>query len=319
MNSGATASPGGRRSVCAYVEPRELWERNTVLANAFCTSDDRVRLAQSALDEAQADRTRMLAAFAVVVGDDGTVAGMMGLAEREVRVARRTVGREGARTVAANLLTRMSDSSADMNGEPGQPVPEVQVPFPRTDPNPAPASPPYPAPPPQMGTSYSQTGSSYSPTGSSYSQPSSSYPTSTTSYPAAPPEEPIWAEPAQTTGPVWSPSMDSVLVWSWHSGLDLQVVANELGLELRTVLQRVQTLAAEGQLAKADQVTPRDYTTTSRDYPTPSREYAGASSREYVGGTREYSGRHRRNDEPMEFSDTGSFGLGGLFSTASWS
>lgn len=301
MNSRASASPGPGRSVCAYVEPRELWERNTVLANAFCTSDDRVRLAQSALDEAQADRTRMLAAFAVVVGDDGTVAGMMGLPEREVRVARRTVGREGARTVAANLLTRMSDQSADAGGEPVQTAGETTASFPRAEP---------------AGASVSV------PPVSPYTAAQPSQPTGTYSVP--PVEEQTWAEPvqpvpsAQPASPVWSPSMDSVLVWSWHSGLDLQVVANELGLELRTVLQRVQTLAAEGQLVKADQVGPRDYATGSWDHSVPSREYA-SGSRDYATGSREYSGRHRRHEEPMEFSDTGSFGLGGLFSSASWS
>lgn len=301
MNSGATASPGPGLSVCAYVEPRELWERNTVLANAFCTSDDRVRLAQSALDEAQADRTRMLAAFAVVVGDDGTVAGMMGLPEREVRVARRTVGREGARTVAANLLTRMSDQSSDMGGEPAQTASENPASFPRAEPDAVPV----PAPPV-----------------SPYTTAQPLHPTGAYSIPAV--EEQTWPEPvqpvpsAQPAGPVWSPSMDSVLVWSWHSGLDLQVVANELGLELRTVLQRVQTLAAEGQLVKADQVAPRDYMNGSRDHSVSSREYA-TGSRDYATGSREYSGRHRRHEEPMEFSDTGSFGLGGLFSSASWS
>jgi hypothetical protein len=246
----------------------------------------------------------MLAAFAVVVGDDGTVAGMMGLPEREVRVARRTVGREGARTVAANLLTRMSDQSADMGGEPVQTTGETPASFPRAEP----ASVPVSAPPVSPYTT---------------AQPSQT--TGTYSVPAV--DEQIWAEPvqpvhpvppAQSASPVWSASMDSVLVWSWHSGLDLQVVANELGLELRTVLQRVQTLAAEGQLVKADQVAPRDYSTGSRDNSVPSRDYA-TGSRDYATGSREYSGRHRRHEEPMEFSDTGSFGLGGLFSSASWS
>ncbi|MGW2563508.1 hypothetical protein ACWCXB_30650 [Streptomyces sp. NPDC001514] len=260
------------------MEPRELWERNTVLAKAFCASDDRVRLAQSALDEAQADRTRMLAAFAVVVGDDGTVAGMMGLQEREVRVARRTVGREGARNVAANLLTRISDTApaGETGGEPSQSASDPHVPFPRTEPAPPVAtSVPYTAPQAQYTAPQAQPNGSHS---------------------AAPAEEQIWAEPAQAAVPVWSSSMDSVLVWSWHSGLDLQVVANELGLELRTVLQRVQHLAAEGRLVKSEPMGSRDYSSPGRDY----------------------SGRHRRNEESLEYSDSGAFSLGGLFSTASW-
>ncbi|MGW7366473.1 hypothetical protein ACWGI8_24315 [Streptomyces sp. NPDC054841] len=273
------------------MEPRELWERNTVLAKAFCAGDDRVRLAQSALDEAQAERTRLLAAFAVVVGDDGTVAGMMGLQEREVRVARRTVGREGARNVAANLLTRMTDPTGEMGGEAGPVASETHASFPRAETSTAAAaSAPYTAPTDRASNSYS----------------------------AAAAEEQMWAEPPQVSGPIWSPSMDSVLVWSWHSGLDLQVVANELGLELRTVLQRVQVLAAEGHLVKSDQVASRDYSSGSRDYSGGSRDYSGGS-RDYSSGSRDYSGRHRRNEDTLaEFSNAGAFGLGGLFSSAAW-
>ncbi|MEU2432561.1 hypothetical protein ABZ611_24190 [Streptomyces sp. NPDC007861] len=246
-----------------------------MLAKAFCASDDRVRLAQSALDEAQADRSRMLAAFAVVVGDDGTVAGMMGLQEREVRIARRTVGREGARTVAANLLTRASEQSGEpgsetAHGGAGQPVTEPHASYPRAETaQTAAASAPHTAQQPQV----------------------------VSGWPTAGAEEQTWTEPAQTTVPVWSPSMDSVLVWSWHSGLDLQVVANELGLELGTVLQRVQILAAEGHLVKTtNQVTSMDYSSASR----------------------EYSGRHRRNEASSDYTDSGAFGLGGLFSAAAW-
>ncbi|WP_425472032.1 hypothetical protein [Streptomyces piniterrae] len=56
------------------------------------------------MDEAQADRLRVLAAFAVTVGSTGAVADLFGLSEREVRVARRTVGKEDARAVADDLL-----------------------------------------------------------------------------------------------------------------------------------------------------------------------------------------------------------------------
>ena len=86
------------------MDSRELWERNAVLAEAFCVSDDQVAAAQTTLDEAQADRTRLLAAFAVTVGSDTAVGRLLGLAEREVRMARRTVGKEDARRVAQHLL-----------------------------------------------------------------------------------------------------------------------------------------------------------------------------------------------------------------------
>ncbi|MYV54293.1 hypothetical protein [Streptomyces sp. SID3212] len=205
------------------MNPRELWERNIVLAEAFCASDERVRQAQSTLDDAQAERNRTLAAFAVTVGNDGSVADLMGLNEREVRVARRTVGREDARSVAKSLLqvcaaegpqeppllsnspvstTSPVDATTEM---------EVHLPHPREEMNPQ-----HPDPAPYDPASAHQ---------------------------AAPMTVPMVEENV-----VWSSSMDSVLLWSWQSGLDLQTVAGELGLDLRTLLLRVQTLAADGLL-----------------------------------------------------------------------
>ncbi|WP_327232673.1 hypothetical protein OG349_00705 [Streptomyces sp. NBC_01317] len=208
------------------MNPRELWERNIVLAEAFCASDERVRQAQSTLDDAQAERNRTLAAFAVTVGNDGSVADLMGLNEREVRVARRTVGREDARSVAKNLLlVCAAEDPPEPPLQPNSPVStastaspvdtttemEVHLPHPREEMNPQHPDPALydPSPPPQ----------------------------------AAPMTGPMVEENV-----VWSSSMDSVLLWSWQSGLDLQTVAGELGLDLRTLLLRVQTLAADGLL-----------------------------------------------------------------------
>ncbi|MFE3328491.1 hypothetical protein [Streptomyces sp. NPDC059176] len=218
-----------------------------------------MRQAQSALDEAQADRTRMLAAFAVVVGDDGSVAGMMGLQEREVRVARRTVGRDGARTVAANLL---SGPPPDKLGEPVvEPVAEAPFPFGRVEPVPTVSAPhPYATAPAQTAVAT----------------------------PAVAPVEDPWMDPQPATV-VWSPAMDSVLVWSWQSGVDLQVVANELGVELRVVLQRVQTLAADGQLVKPD-----------------------------LPSARSSLGRHRRYDDALVFADAGTGDQTELYPPAEW-
>lgn len=102
------------------MEPRELWERHEVMARAFCSSDDEVRRVQSALDEAQAGRARTLAAFAVTVGSDGAVAGLLGLNEREVRVARRTVGKDDAHRVAEALWerSRLDRQPAPQDGTP---------------------------------------------------------------------------------------------------------------------------------------------------------------------------------------------------------
>jgi hypothetical protein len=102
------------------MDSRELWERNAVLAEAFCVSDDQVAAAQTTLDEAQADRTRLLAAFAVTVGSDAAVGRLLGLTEREVRMARRTVGKEDARRVAQHLLSVQPQSETVPEESPAQ-------------------------------------------------------------------------------------------------------------------------------------------------------------------------------------------------------
>ncbi|MER6105652.1 hypothetical protein ABT115_25980 [Streptomyces sp. NPDC001832] len=198
------------------MEPREFWDRNSVLAEAFCASDERLRLAQALLDEAQAERSRMLAAFAVTVGDDGSIADMMGLNEREVRLARRTVGRSDARSLAEELL-QTTQAAKEAVAEPPS-APEVTVPHPREEVVVPPLDTPPPAPP------------------------------------SPPPALPVPPGEVENTV-IWSPSMDSVLLWSWESGLDVQTVAAELGLSVRALLMRVQELANDGLLTLANPVT----------------------------------------------------------------
>ena len=224
------------------MEPRDFWDRNSVLAEAFCASDERLRRAQALLDEAQAERSRTLAAFAVTVGDDGSTADLMGLNEREVRLARRTVGRSDARTLAQELLSRKPPQPEKPSAEPasGHEAPpsgpevsptgpetsltgtEIPLPHPREEmavpPADARADPPQPVPP---------------------------VPSMPPSSPPPPPPRPQ----AEADGAVgWSPSMDSVLLWSWESGLDVQTVAAELGLDVRVLLMRLQELANGGRL-----------------------------------------------------------------------
>ncbi|MEU9618206.1 MULTISPECIES: hypothetical protein [unclassified Streptomyces] len=173
-----------------------------------------MRRAQALLDEAQAERSRTLAAFAVTVGDDGSIADLMGLNEREVRLARRTVGRSDARSLAEEILNRTTPAVREAADEP-PPVPEVPVPRPREEMLVAPPVAPPDAPPPPP-----------------------------------PPLPPIEAEVTVA----WSPSMDSVLLWSWESGLDVQTVAAELGLDVRALLTRVQELANDGRLTLSPSV-----------------------------------------------------------------
>lgn len=217
-----------------------------MLAEAFCTSDERVRSVQAELDEAQAHRTRTLAAFAVTVGNDGSIADVVGLNEREVRLARRTVGKEDARSLAADLL-RQSAETPPPQPQPEEPsalAPEgASVPAQRTEP-PAPDTFAQPAAPTAVSTvGTGGTGGHVSTVGTGGYAPSAA-PAGRTGWTDTAPAQ-VFAREEQV---VWSPAMDSVLVWSWQSGIDLQAVAAELSLDVRALLQRVQALAADGLL-----------------------------------------------------------------------
>lgn len=208
---------------CPVVEPREFWDRNTVLAQAFLSSDEGMRRAQEVLDGAQAERSRTLAAFAVTVGDDGAIADLLGLNEREVRLARRTVGRTDARSVAEALLNNVPQSSPEpVAGPPA--ATEIQLPHPREE-----MAALSPDMPPQSPAHFQ--------------------------YAAPPHTPPAPQAPEADSATPWTPSMDSVLLWSWESGVDLQTVAGELGVTVRALLMRVQALADDGMLTLATPVT----------------------------------------------------------------
>jgi hypothetical protein len=218
------------------MEPREYWDRNSLLAEAFCACDEQVREAQALLDERQIERSRTLAAFAVTVGNDATVANLMGLGEREVRLARRTVGKTDARDVAQELLSRSSQAKHRETGE--EPVPAAAQPSPEVAPPLALGqgvivTPPPPEPPTEQEIPHS----SALPHQRKESLPPVSAPAPRNS-----------VELDTETSVTWSSSMDSVLVWSWRSNLDLRTVAAELGLDMRSLLLRTQTLAEEGRL-----------------------------------------------------------------------
>jgi hypothetical protein len=176
------------------MDSRELWERNAVLAEAFCVSDDQVAAAQTTLDEAQADRTRLLAAFAVTVGSDAAVGRLLGLAEREVRMARRTVGKEDARRVAHHLLAAQPQSESDQ---------------------------------PPLETEGGQ------------------QPVSAPAEAEHIPQHPVVDAHRETA---WTPALDGLLVQGWRGRVDLQVLAEQIGADLGSLLARLQYLAAEGQL-----------------------------------------------------------------------
>jgi hypothetical protein len=187
------------------MEPRELWERHTVLARAFCHSDEEVKTAQTTLDDAQASRARSLAAFAVVVGNDKAVAEMLGLPEREVRIARRTVGREDARVLADDLLVPQP-----VRQQP--PVAHAPHPTLQEEPETRPHAQEHaPAPPP--------------------------------------PDHPqIYEPPLVQEHMGWTAVQDAVLIDGWQSGVDMELLAIELGTDLPRLTARAQYLSAHGRL-----------------------------------------------------------------------
>lgn len=257
------------------MEPRELWDRNSVLAEAFCASDEQVRQAQAVLDEAQAERSRTLAAFAVTVGNDGAVADLMGLHEREVRIARRTVGKSDARSVAEELLDRYPQAHT-------QPIPQAQAQAPAAAATPPPVQ--QPSEEPFSEQAYQQQAPRATPGEVHLPHPrtESGGPLQEMAQHQDFASPVLHASEAETNPVVWSASMDSVLLWSWQSGLDLQTVAGELGLDIRALLLRVQALADNGML-------------------TPSATQSAEANR---------AGRHRRHHEEAYaalFSPTATF------------
>lgn len=186
------------------MEPRALWERHTVLATAFCNSDEDVRAAQTTLDDAQASRARSLAAFAVVVGNDKAVAEMLGLPEREVRIARRTVGREDARSLADDLLLP-TPSSAPSTGSQTEGAARTQE---------------QPQVHDQQAAQLGET----------------SMRGHTTEHSHVP----------DAAG--WSPVQDAVLIDGWQAGVDMEILAVELGTDLPRLISRAQYLSAQGRL-----------------------------------------------------------------------
>ncbi|MFI2262696.1 hypothetical protein OHU45_34640 [Streptomyces tubercidicus] len=204
------------------MEPRELWERHAVLAQAFCSSDDEVRRTQGLLDEAEARRSRTLAAFAVTVGSDAVVADLLGLEEREVRLARRTVGKDDARAVAKSLLAQPTGEQPPAQ-QLAPPAPGQQAPA-------APQAPTQQASAPQPPVQ----------------QPVQAAAAPGAAHPAAPPPTGPVAAP-QPSEPAWAPALDAVLMSSWHNGVDLTALATELGLDVRLLVARAQQLSAESR------------------------------------------------------------------------
>ncbi|MGW2850232.1 hypothetical protein ACWC5G_36745, partial [Streptomyces sp. NPDC001274] len=180
-----------------------------------------MRRAQALLDEMRAERSRTLAAFAVAVGDDGSIADLMGLNEREVRLARRTVGRSTARSIAEKLLGRSSPAAgptpsgpaaAPEGGAPDEAAPRPAGPAAAVPP--APVVPPMPAAPPAAaGTPALNPAPAHAraPVPVTPQMPQPHQPHQSAPVPqASPVPQPAQGEPVNAAA--WSSSMDSVLL-----------------------------------------------------------------------------------------------------------
>ncbi|MFC4495292.1 hypothetical protein ACFPA8_14230 [Streptomyces ovatisporus] len=257
------------------MEPRELWERHTVLARAFCQSDEEVRAAQTTLDDAQTSRVRSLAAFAVVVGNDKAVAEMLGLHEREVRIARRTVGRDDARSLADELLmpphlqqpgapddavrTQETPQVRTGHGVPGhagghaQPPPQVPDAVPAHDP--AQMYGHAQAQQQAQAAQHAQAQHQQHAQAQQYQQAQHHHAVQDQYHHAVqeqyqqPHEHMQMYDQSQMPDHLgWSPVQDAVLVDGWQSGVDLEILALELGTDLRRLTARAQYLSTQGRL-----------------------------------------------------------------------
>lgn len=199
------------------MESRELWERHAVLADAFCCADDSVREAQSVFDGCQAERVRMLAAFAVSVGSDGAVAELLGLAEREVRLARRTVGKDVARSLAVALLTPPPTGA--------------------------------PAPAAESHIRSADGDSRLTPVAKAATAAGERPVHAPAPVPAPRTEGASLKPPAPAGGQEWSPALDALLVEGWNGGIDAATLATRLGVGLPQLVSRAQRLFADGRLS----------------------------------------------------------------------
>ncbi|WP_208879946.1 hypothetical protein [Streptomyces armeniacus] len=233
-----------------------------------------MRDVQGTLDDAQAARSRMLAAFAVTVRNDGAVADLLGLTEREVRIARRTVGKEDARAVADELLTApaanppTAEEQHLANGVPdGSGYAQSQT-----------------QPQPQVGQTQLQ---AHVQAQQAQAQAQQTQQTQAQQAQAQAQVTGAGAAAGAGTEPVWSAAMDAVLVGGWQTGVDLQVLAAEFGLDLSRLVTRAQQLSVQGRLGP----------------------YRGAYAPE------EAAGRHRRGSGAVQ---TDAYGIPTQQATSGW-
>ncbi|MFD7924260.1 hypothetical protein ACFV3R_34280 [Streptomyces sp. NPDC059740] len=243
------------------MELRDRLERHAALADMYCRADERVVEAHCRLEELQGDRLKVLAALAVTIGSDAGAAHYLGLHEREVRAARKAVGRVDAEEAASTAL------DAVMREDPGdwQPPPVPTVP-------PVPPAPSVPPAPPvpgggHLGGTFGAGVAGHGGTGQSATV-------------TVPTPERAGAAPAFHG---WSHAMDDALLKGWHQGVDPQDLSAHLGCSLRDLVVRLQQLSVQHL----------ESTAQGADRPASAEE--GGNRWESVPTPSREQGRHRRH------------------------
>ncbi|MEU6822677.1 hypothetical protein ABZ921_18785 [Streptomyces atriruber] len=262
--------------------------------------------AQLTLEELRKSRNRVLAALAVTIGSDTGAAHVLGLPERDVRTARKSVNREEALDLATNALDLAAEAAAipayAHRAAPAEPCETQEAQEPRTVPEqvaPAPAEPvaaPVPAPaavPARETVAMSVPASAPAsvpgpaPGPAPGPGPVAASVTATVAAPAAASAAPHVQVAAPTAVPhtvAWTAPMDQLLVQGWHEGVNPSVLATQLGCDLTALALRVQELSyAESAPAQAAAAAAQADVRTGGD----SWEPAQAPSRQ--------PGRHRRH------------------------
>ncbi|MFF1378416.1 hypothetical protein [Streptomyces sp. NPDC058308] len=274
------------------MELRDRLERHAVLADMYCEANERVVDAQLTLEELRKNRNRVLAALAVTLGSDTGAAHVLGLPERDVRTARKSVNREEALDLATNALELLAAETAAVPtasyadrppaaAEPFEaqdakaaPEPVSHPPEPAATPPPARETVAMPAPTPAPATAQAPVAAPQPPVATA-AQPA----------PAAAPAAPHVQVAAPTSVPEavsWTAPMDHLLVQGWHEGVNPSVLATQLGCDLPALALRVQELSY-AESAPAQAASAQAHVRTGGD----TWEPAQAPSRQ--------PGRHRRH------------------------
>ncbi|MFD6436502.1 hypothetical protein [Streptomyces venezuelae] len=236
----------------------------------------------------------MLAALAVTIGSDTGAAHVLGLPERDVRTARKSVNREEALDLATNAL-EFAAEAAEAAESAAAPAPapasqdsrEAREARETREPREIPQPPVFPEPrETRRAPEVSEVPQAPEPreTRETHETREMREPRVVPEQVAPPPHVQVAAPTAVSHAVAWTAPMDHLLVQGWHEGVNPSVLATQLGCDLSALALRVQELSyAESAPAQAAAASAQADVRTGGD----SWEPAQAPSRQ--------PGRHRRH------------------------